>query len=639
MLALGTTIPSPVQAASTEGVRQDDSGTIAINLYEVPAGGPASQFGSEITESNPGGVASATAEVLCAQSATCAAPGAIEQAAIGTQSASNLIDIAGTQTIHADAHAIGDTAAAIGYIDLAIGQLAVADDLAENHIEIAGLLDIHAHAMAEAAVGTAVAVAVISGGISQIATAGFDHGTASNNLNVGGVANIAAEARADSDGGSAAAIAAVGTGVYQQADGFDAARDHLDVSGQLSISADATAGAAGDGFAYASATAVGIVQVATARAQGTANGTGPYGTLTGVISDDPTGLASVELASSGSLSVHVGAKAVGEADASALAAGTGVVQVASGNDAKAAIANSGGIAIGGAVTATGVGSPRAVLSVGGIAQAATALATTTVETIHTSGTMTIEIGSIPEGPALAQLTNSGEIAIAGTVEVNAAASGMSGLTEAFGYAGIVGMDQTAVGATATALIDNEGTFTVVGSVKAISDGLANAQVAASGIDQLASAYANHVTAVFASGTTTPSYVTGNATAVGKATAKFHNAGIVNVAGVAEAVADGMAFAGATVAALGQGAFGTDAEIQLDNQGMLSAFGRAHSEGTMAFAGVGLVGVTQVAGGTAAASADIHNDGSMLFVGSAAGDGGRRRCRLHQQRTCPGAGNR
>jgi hypothetical protein len=160
ILALG--VVSPAQAlAADPGVRQEDSGTIAINLYELDLTDPEQVSGVVTSVSDPSGPAVAIAEVLCAETATCSEVGAVEQSAIGTQSASNGIDIDGSHTIRAEADAYGTAASAIGYIDLAVGQLAVAPELATNDISIGGLLDVHASADAHAITGGAFALAAV----------------------------------------------------------------------------------------------------------------------------------------------------------------------------------------------------------------------------------------------------------------------------------------------------------------------------------------------------------------------------------------------------------------------------------------------------------------------------------------------
>ena len=75
-------LAAPALAATVDGVRQEDSATIAINLYELGTDDPAASFGTTDTASIPGGAAAASAQILCAEASTCPEAGAIEHWAI-----------------------------------------------------------------------------------------------------------------------------------------------------------------------------------------------------------------------------------------------------------------------------------------------------------------------------------------------------------------------------------------------------------------------------------------------------------------------------------------------------------------------------------------------------------------------------
>ncbi len=200
LATLGAVLAQPALAATTEGVRQEDSGTIAINLYEVATSDPDAVFGTTTTTSNPGGLATATAWVTCALSATCANPGALEQFASGADEASNTILIGGLQRIEAIAEAAGQTATAVAYIDTGIAQLAVSGGKAVNDFAVTGTVEVVASAIAEASDGPAIAQAVIS---QAIAIEAIGATGATVDFENDGLISIAAVAEAISEGTTA----------------------------------------------------------------------------------------------------------------------------------------------------------------------------------------------------------------------------------------------------------------------------------------------------------------------------------------------------------------------------------------------------------------------------------------------------
>ena len=147
-IAIGAGFSAPVSAAQVEGVRQDDAGTIAINLFEIDAADPPAAFGATNQVNNPGALAVASANVLCAEFATCPEAGSVHQSASGTSSARNDIDIAGSLSIGAIASATGSAASASALVKSGIYQRAVSGGVASGAIDVSGSLDIGAEAHA-----------------------------------------------------------------------------------------------------------------------------------------------------------------------------------------------------------------------------------------------------------------------------------------------------------------------------------------------------------------------------------------------------------------------------------------------------------------------------------------------------------
>lgn len=272
-------------AANSGGVRQQDAGADAINIYELAAADPLARFGAVATDINPGGAATATAIVSCAESATCANYGAIEQSAVGLASARNLIDVDGSQELIAIALASGSAAFASATIDTAIWQFASASGEASNALSVDGVLDLSVAAHAYASDAKASAFAIFHDGIVQsalgatadadlivvgelaitasaeasgtsaLAAAHLDHGVvqqvtgthAQASVDNDGTLEIAALALAE--GSHAHAAAGISTAIAQHANGAEAAVD-VSNSGTLLIGADALAYASGDGSGF-----------------------------------------------------------------------------------------------------------------------------------------------------------------------------------------------------------------------------------------------------------------------------------------------------------------------------------------------------------------------------------------------------
>ncbi len=442
LLALGIIDPSEAEAVNIPGVWQHAEGLIAINLFEVAEGDPPANSGADETDINAGGHALAEAIVSCAESATCAFPGAVFQYAHGSQSAANSIIVDGGLSVGAHALAEGGAATAAGIIQIGLWQVAAADEAVHNEIAIGGLVDVIASGSAIATTGSAVAFAGIGAGISQIATSIGIDGTASNSIDNSGAVTIAAEAVADAALADAAATAFVGVGIYQEANGQELAGANFFNNGSVLVEASASA-VAENGIAVATASAAGIVQFADARTQQFASTLTSGGLLVGVTSNTPSGPSSATLSNSGSIEVGVDAAASGGIDAAATGAALGVGQFVSGSEASATIDNSGSIGISASVDAEGSGTPRGVVFVSGISQAATAFDFSTVETIDQNGVLTYQLSSTPVGPAVASFANAGDISVAGEVDV--VALGTSSMAEGLGVAFVDGFDQYANG--------------------------------------------------------------------------------------------------------------------------------------------------------------------------------------------------
>ncbi len=615
ILALGAVQPAEAVAANVPGVLQHNEDNIAINLFEVEEGVTV-ESGATETASNPGGHAVAEAIVNCAEADTCPNPGQVVQYAHGTDSAANSASIGGSLSIGAEAVAEGASATGAGVIQIGLWQVTAADESAQNDLDVSGSFDIGASGHAVASEGSAVAFAGVGAGVSQIASSIGVFGSAGNSLGNSGSLTIGADADAAALLGDAAATAFLGVGVYQKAIGQEAAS--LDVANSGTILIDASASADADqGIAVATAFAAGIVQLGQAYTHQFQSGFTSNGALVGETSNTPSGPASVELANSGTLEVLSSADADGGSDAAATAAVTGMVQIVAGSTATAELDNSGIMTIAASADSEAAGSPRAVVFVAGITQSATAIGSSTAETIQPTGTLTYQLSSTLVGPAHVSLSNSGTIAIGGTVDVLAEGAGTTDEGAAVAFVG--GIDQQAIGDGAEALLDNSGSISIIADVSVDSANIASGVSLASGIDQSATAYAGTLTAVFASGTTSPTYITGNSYAAGPASATLSNSGSITVAALLQSHGDQTAYAGATASAIGQYAAGTQATVELSNSGTLTSIGSISSSGHRAYGAAAGIGFQQGAGGTAAAIS-FNNGGAFNVLAAAAAEG-------------------
>ena len=432
--------------------------------------------------------------------------------------------------------------------------------------------------------------------------------------------SIAVGAAAEADGEFASALAFVASGLYQNAFvvGTGSAAATLDNSGSIDIVANARAGG-GAAFATA-AVSGGLIQVASAFTQSFGSETLSGGTFVQSVGSTPTGKASVALLNSGTIDIGAVAIAEGVDAAEARATASGVLQTVFGSEADALIDNEGALTISAGAVATAAGGPaRAVANVAGIAQFASALASDTTVTFHPGGTETLEVSSIPVGVAKVELVNSGDIVIVGSASAEAGEGGLGGLTEALAVAGVAGIDQIVIAGSAYATFLNTGSVLIGAEAKAVSAGVANAVALASGIDQVASAWAVGGTAVFTPIASTPVSFNTFAYPVGPAAVALDNSGYLTVLASVEASGQ-TAFGGASAAGIGQIADGSEASADLTNSGSLNIIARVESKGGNAYALAGAVGIEQAASGVFNAAVSLDNDGDIAVAGIALAEG-------------------
>jgi hypothetical protein len=601
---------SPAFAATVEGVRQDATGTIAINLYEQGADDPAMLSGVVDQVSNPGGAASASAFVLCAESATCTDAGAIEQFASGVDEARNSMDIAGAQSVHAMAGASGATATAVAFIDTAIAQLAVSGGKASNTLDVTGSIDVLASAAATATDGPAFAAAAISQAIGLSAIGGTAADVALSNS---GEITIAAIADASAQGTSAqnATANALAVGIHALAMTTGTGSANVDVSNDGTLTVAAEAYAESDGPAHALATAVSgirasadafdgdasvsvtnsgdLVISALADASGLHTGTAFAAAIGGVVaiaSGFGEGNASAAIDNSGSMVIHAEANAQATTNALAIAIGvTAMYEIAHAatGDALLSIDNSGTIDVAAEAHATGL-----------VAEA------TAVGGAGLFGGAVFQSAYAANGNAIVGLTNDGDISVAADAEANGS---VIAYAYAFGGPGVIQF-AFATGGDASVDLANNGTIALSANAEAVSTneaiafanftrGVANAAFAASG---------------------------------GDAIVDMTNDGTIAISATAHASADNFATAHASVSggvAEGGYSFGTgDVQEVLDNSGSIAIAANAAATGATALAGATVTrAVLQTANaiGGGSASIDLTNEGTIAIFASASAD--------------------
>lgn len=475
--------------------------------------------------------------------------------------------------------------------------------------------------------------------VNQSSATSFIHftsmplGAASVALDNSGTISIDSLARAKADDFAQVLVAASSV-LHQQAAGTSAAVT-IDNSGTIEagVFAQASGGQVADAAAYAS----GIKQFADARGAmisgtRTSGGDGHLLIFSGGI-----GQASASLTNSGIISMVADAHALNSSAATshsfAFAGATAIVpvavsQAALGTDASASFVNSGTIQIAAAAVASGIGGAVARADVAGIRQAA--LATGTLASIHFFGSSATGFGGrIFQGPAVADLTNSG------TLDLSAAAS-----ASAEGMAQVLvhefGVDQLARGLTATDQFTNNGTLSLEASGN-VNGGSASAFVLAGGIDQQGMGLDSASLTVANSGVLKVdaaahgSALSGNGTIVaiagaisqeplsaGADSARVVNSGLIEVSANAHATAADAGLAVAYAGLINQAPWFGNLVAGLDNSGEIKVTAVASALG-----GTGAYGSAKATAyhvDVANVVADVVNSGSITATASVHANG-------------------
>jgi hypothetical protein len=477
--------------------------------------------------------------------------------------------------------------------------------------------------------------------VNQSSATSFIHftsmpvGAASIALDNSGTISIDSLGRARADE-FAQVLAAASSIVHQYAEGTSATVT-IDNSGTIEegVLAQATGGQVADAAAYAS----GIKQDADARGAiisgtRTSSGAGHVFQFRGGI-----GPASASLTNDGTISLIAEAHAVNTGTALAashsfaFAGATAVIAVAIsqgafGTQASADLANHGTIQLAALAAATGVEYAAARADVAGIEQAA--LATGSMASIHFSGSSATGFGGrIFQGPASAQLSNSGSI------EMSAGASA-SAKQQADLQVHEFGVSQIARGTAATDLVANDGTFSLeaTGQVKAATG---SAFVLAGGIDQQAMGFNSaSVTVVnsgvlkvdaVAQGSALSGYntdvaiagaITQDPLALGSESARVANSGLIEVSADARATAADTALAVAYGGLITQDPWWGTMDAALDNSGQLKLTAVASAVGGVAAYGSARATAYHV--DVANVVADVVNSGSITAAAVVHADG-------------------
>ena len=603
-----------VQAAAT-GLRQDDSGTIAINLFELQETDPALVFSAIDSVTSPGAPAVASAEILCAElSSACTQPGAVEQVANGTSIARNELVIGGELTIGALAAATGATATAIARIDTAIMQQAISGGGASNSVDVSGSIDIIASAEAVATDGPAMALAAITQAMVLSATGAT---SAAIDLTNSGSVSIAGFAEASAHEGSDPAVAgAIIFGIDAFASVTSDGPASIAVTNDGSIVLDAEAHAAAPGLALASAAALAGINATALAVQGD---------------------AAIAIDNAGAFSLSAAAEATGGQTGFAVANANGAL-IANANgfgagDASAAIVNSGSLTLDAAAQAQATNNAIAIAIAGSAilnaARAATGDALVSIDNVGlieiladaaATGLLaqaTVIAGGGPftgavvqtafaiSGDASALLANDGAIIISGHAEANGSDFATA---VAFGGPGVVVRASNIGGGNAHADIVNTGSILLTVDADAVA---ANA----------AAANAIHLNGLVASA------LAGFAGLDGEASVNLVNNDMVVLEANAHALADDSAFGHARVEReliADASAFGTgDAQAVLVNSGSIEIGANATATGATAFAIATATNVIVEAGqafGGGLGQAELVNDGTLVIDATASAKG-------------------
>ncbi|MGF1550061.1 MAG: beta strand repeat-containing protein, partial [Sphingomonadaceae bacterium] len=438
----------------------------------------------------------------------------VEQLAYGLSSAAaNIVNNDGDFDIGVDVTATGAYGAfAIGYMNYGLFQAASAVGTAGtafNSVNNTGTMDIGVTAVANAAYGPAVAVALMSTGLQQVAY-GVDAG---NTLFNSGALTIDAVAQASGSDSFVFAVGALGTGVGQVAYGVTEATNFIFNGSPLVVAADADAvNGTGAAFAYAG---VG----------GDLFGVADYGILQRAVGD----LASNAIENRGEMTVSANAFASAPEVAYGFAqVGYGIVQDASaiaGSTATAAnnIDNSGSLAVAADASAVAVSGQ------------ATAYGQILAYGIHQD--LFAFAGSAANGTN--SIVNSGDI----SVIVDADASGFTSAVanainsgDGIDQYGIVGVGTGT--AVSRAVIDNDGSIDILVTADADATGI---NVAGPATQTAGSAFAD-AQMDFGINQLALAFTEGGGTAIASALIANEDATSIDIAAIASA--NGVAFASA-----------------------------------------------------------------------------------------------
>jgi len=461
-----------------------------------------------------------------------------------------------------------------------------------------------AYATATAIVGgiNQIALAVVKAQSSGSSSGGFyfHRTTLPTGPVLMGVENsgtISLSGRADVHGDAVAVARATATILSQSGQGSDVAIT-LENSGNIDVSltADATASQT----AYAIAGASGLHQTASAHGSflsitQSAGGSGHGDAFIGGI-----GPATVSLSNSGTISFAAEAHAlqsrteIAAPRSSAAAAadvliGGAVIQGAHGTEAAALVTNEGSITLDASASALGLETATGHLKVNGVIQAAIATGVSSHLHFTAGGSGTLTGTFLYQGEARASLMNSGALDIWAIAKAEAQAN-------AYGAAYATGVLQLADGKTASAIVDNVGTFAVAASVSAIGAQHASGFAAIHGAKQSATAPDAALAAIVNDGT-----ISIEAAAFGHA--QSGGASAIAIAG------------GATQSALSR----DSAVGSLENSGSFSVAAAAAATGSTVALGVAAaIGIEQnPLYGTL--NSQFSNDGKFLIAAAASAE--------------------
>ncbi len=458
-------------------------------------------------------------------------------------------------------------------------------------------------------------------------------------LGVDNSGSISFSGRADVQGDPVALARATATILSQSGQGSDVAIT-LENSGNIDVSltADATASQTASAIAGAS----GLNQFASAHASsfsitGSAGGSGHGDVFIGGV-----GPATVSLSNSGTIAVAAEAHAfqseteIAAPRSSAAAAadvliGGVVIQGAHGTEVAALVANEGSITLDASASALGLETARGHVKVNGVVQAAIATGVSSHLHFTAGGSGTLTGTFLYQGEARASLMNSGALDISAITKAEAA--------NAYGAAYATGVLQLADGKTASAIVDNVGSFAVAASISAIGAQHASGFAAIHGAKQSATAPDAAFAAIVNDGTIIIEAAafghaqSGDASAIAiaggatqsalsrdSAVGRLENSGLFSVAAEAEATGSTVALGVAAAIGIEQNPlFGTlNSEFSNDGRFSIAAAASAEALEGPAYATARATGLHVDAGNVIAA---IANKGEFKVSASAIADGG------------------